>query len=245
MPQLTEYEIHPAADIFPMMDAEAFAGLKKDIDENGVREWIVLFQEKIIDGRNRYRAMRELGIDPGRFASDLEECDDPVSYVLSLNLHRRHLTETQRSVVAAKVAKLKRGDNQHTKEDTQICAPSVSVAAKMLNVSERSVTSAKHAIDKGAPEVVKAMEKGELPASVAAKFVDVVPDKTTQQRIAKQGTQAIKDEVKKASSKPAAKQPEFVVPDPEVDVLKDFIPYFNGLTVKQRRTIKIWINENC
>lgn len=195
MPTLTEYEIHPAADLFPMMDAKAFAELKADIDANGVRECITLFDGRLIDGRNRYKAMRELGIDPACHAAELEECDDPISFVLSLNLHRRHLNETQRATVAAKIANMKRGGQE---SNVEISTFTQSDASQMLNVSRESVIKAKHAINKGSPEVVAAMERGEIAASAAAKLVDVVPDKAKQSAIVKQGKEAVREVVRES-----------------------------------------------
>lgn len=196
MSTLTEYAIHPAAEIFPMMDRVAFEGLKRDIDEHGVKECITIFEDRIIDGRNRYKAMLELGIDPACHAAELERCDNPIAYVLSLNLHRRHLNETQRATIAAKIANMKEG--RPSKDTPQICGVSTGKASEMLSVGTRTVESAKHAIDKGASSVVAAMECGELPASVAAKFVDVVTDKTEQTKIVKKGTDAVKAVVKEA-----------------------------------------------
>ena len=67
------------------------------------REPIVLFEGAILDGRNRYRACMAAGVDP-RF--EIYDGNDPLAYVISLNLKRRHLDESQRAMVAAKIANI-------------------------------------------------------------------------------------------------------------------------------------------
>lgn len=57
-------KFHPVADIFPMIDSAAFELLKADIKKHGLREPIYLFQGKVIDGRNRLKACKELKIQP-------------------------------------------------------------------------------------------------------------------------------------------------------------------------------------
>ena len=248
------FEIHPAADIFPMMSASEFAELKADIKQHGVREPIVIFDNRLIDGRNRYKAMQELGIDPGYHAADLEVCDDPIAFVLSHNLHRRHLTTSQRAAIAAEVAKLRVGVNQHTKEGPSNDGASVKEAAKALSVGTASVERAKQVASKGDKTVTEKVKQGELPVSLAAKLVEAVPDKKEQKKIVEQGKEAVQKAVKKAAAdKPqktspavatdAQQQSAFTVPEPDRDVLCEFIPFWNGLTAKQRRTIKVWIRE--
>jgi len=78
----------------------------------------------------------------------------PLSYVISGNLQRRHLDESQRSMVAAKVANMERGDNQHA----QISATSQSEAARLLNVSRSSVQNAKSVLDRADPSIISAVE---------------------------------------------------------------------------------------
>jgi hypothetical protein len=90
-----EFQFHPLADLFPLMKGVEFDELVADIKANGLREAITLFDGKILDGRNRYRACRDAGVEVK--VKDFEG-DDPAAYVISANIHRRHehLTAEQR-----------------------------------------------------------------------------------------------------------------------------------------------------
>ncbi|MFP5078315.1 ParB/RepB/Spo0J family partition protein [Rhizobium sp. YIM 134829] len=167
------FEIHPAANIFPeMTDAEA-RDLMVDMREHGQREPIVLFQGKVIDGRNRLRACRWLEIEPRTREYHGRE-EDIVSYVLSLNLHRRHLTDSQRAMVAAKLANMKVGNPNFGPSPNSANLPN-SDAAKLLNVSERSVRTAKQIKAKGEPVIVTAVQAGDMSLNEAAKVVQLQP----------------------------------------------------------------------
>jgi hypothetical protein len=85
----TEYEDHPLAARYPLLEGADYEALKADIQANGLKYGIWLYERKILDGRNRYRACRELGIE---LATREYEGDDPAGFIDSLNLHRRHLT---------------------------------------------------------------------------------------------------------------------------------------------------------
>jgi ParB-like chromosome segregation protein Spo0J len=185
-------EVHPVADIFPLMDREAFEALKADIAENGQREPVTFWRNQLIDGRNRYLACMELRIEPFTAMID-DDHPDPIAYVMSLNLHRRHLTTSQRAMVAAKLANLQNGTNQHeAKVGVQNCTPtSTDRAAEMLKVGRMSVIHAKSVAEHGAKPLVEAVERGEVPVSLAAKLVAAEPDKKEQAKLAKQGKEAI------------------------------------------------------
>ena len=85
-------EFHEIANLFPMMGVDEFEQLKEDIKQNGLIEPIVLYEDKILDGRNRWLACGEVGEKP-RF--NYYDGDQPVSFVISKNLHRRHLNKSQ------------------------------------------------------------------------------------------------------------------------------------------------------
>lgn len=87
-------EIHPFALRIPAMSGEEYDELKADIAQNGLKVPLLIFEGKVLDGRHRYQACRELGLDPKTvtFAGP-----DPASHVISLNLKRRNLDESQRA----------------------------------------------------------------------------------------------------------------------------------------------------
>jgi ParB family chromosome partitioning protein len=89
-------DFHPVANIFPLMTGPEYDALVSDIAEHGQHEAIWLYEGMVLDGRNRLRACNQLGLVP-----EFREYtgDDPQSFVVSLNLHRRHLTREQRDDV--------------------------------------------------------------------------------------------------------------------------------------------------
>ncbi len=99
LPADTVLEIHPAANLLPMQTKEDYEPMKEDIRRNGQRDPIEILNDKILDGRNRYKACRELGIPIKAINVDIPE-DKSEAYVYSRNLHRRHLSKGQLAVKA-------------------------------------------------------------------------------------------------------------------------------------------------
>jgi N6-adenosine-specific RNA methylase IME4/ParB-like chromosome segregation protein Spo0J len=156
-------QFHDLANVFPLIEGDEFAGLVADIGKQGLLEAIVLLDGKILDGRNRYRACVEAGVEP-----HFEEFDgeDPVAFVVSKNVARRHLDESQRALAAARIATLQDGQK---KSAAPIGAPHTqSEAGDLLNVGRRSVQRARDVLDQGEATLVKAVEQGKVSVSAAA-----------------------------------------------------------------------------
>lgn len=92
------YELHPLCTLFPRVTGAEFDGLVADIKAHGLRQPIVLHGGMILDGGNRYRACVEAGVDP---VFQEFQGDNLVSFVLSANLHRRHLSAGQQAAIVA------------------------------------------------------------------------------------------------------------------------------------------------
>jgi N6-adenosine-specific RNA methylase IME4 len=168
-----EIEFHPVADIFPMMSDREFDDLVTDIAEHGLREPVWLHGDgRIVDGRNRYRACIKAGVSPS-FRTYQGDDSRLVSFVVSLNLHRRHLSESQRAMVAARIARLPLGANQHGGSEN---FPTQAEAAVMLSVSDRSIRSARKVHDSGVPELAQQVEAGKVAVSTAATIADAPPE---------------------------------------------------------------------
>ncbi|HEV3005049.1 MAG TPA: hypothetical protein VGX78_11340 [Pirellulales bacterium] len=182
-------EFHPLADVFPLMSPRELDELAADIAAYGQREPIYLYEGMILDGRNRYNACLKAGLKPCVRPWDGE--GDPVAFVVSMNLHRRHLDDSQRALAAGKLARLKQGYRPHqggssideTLENTADphrpigrCADrggdvTTPQAAELLNVGERSVRRAREVLEYGDETLVAAVEAGDVSVTDAAKIV--------------------------------------------------------------------------
>ena len=158
------YELHPLCTLFPRLDADAFAALVEDIRANGLREPITLHDGMILDGGNRYRACLEAGVEPTfqNFAGG-----NVASYVLSANLHRRHLTAPQRSVIVKAVSDFSQAHPPHRvaaahKEGCNVSPFStVDERAALADVSPRTQQKVER-VTQAAPDMAAKLLSGEV-----------------------------------------------------------------------------------
>jgi len=175
--RLGPYEVHPFADRFPLLEGGEFEELVADVKRNGLREPIVLTNDKatLVDGRNRYRACDVAGVDlvyetlPARYTEIMI-----LDLIVSENVKRRHLNPGQLSMLAldyetAIAAATHRGPSREKSADRR-STPSRSTdkAAKAVGASGRTVQRAK-AVQRDAPDLADKVRSGKLALDAAAK----------------------------------------------------------------------------
>lgn len=172
------YQTHPIADAFPLLEGAAFAELVEDVRRNGLHEAIEYILDGkgqvVIDGRNRLRACLEAKIKP-QLTQYRGKASELARYVISKNIHRRHMNDAQRALVAANLARLELGANQHRRQGPPNGGPSTPTteeAAALLGVAPRTVERAKKVIESGIPAVVASLREGNIPVASAAKLAE-------------------------------------------------------------------------
>jgi len=102
-------KVHPYAELLPMMRPSEYSRFKTSIELEGQLETVVLFEELLLDGRNRRQVCHELGI-PVRVRHFQGTADAALLYVISANQHRRDLSKPQRAAVATDLMPMMSGD---------------------------------------------------------------------------------------------------------------------------------------
>jgi hypothetical protein len=136
--------IHPAADVFPLLDKKELRALADDIRRHGLKEPVTTIidsktgKEVLLDGRNRLDALELLGsrlFEPdgssvsAYFGSCILMGQDPVSYVISLNIKRRHLTKEQQVELIDKAIKAGKGKKAPSVNSTEKEGPRMALVA--------------------------------------------------------------------------------------------------------------------
>lgn len=179
----SDRRVHPAALAFPLLFGEGYEALKADISAHGQRVPCVLWHDgSLLDGRNRWRACEELKIVPKTVTWD---GDDPVAYIVSTNLARRHLTPSQAAACAVEMlplleaeaaarrtAPLKRGALAPVCQfvDERGAGRATAKAAAHFGTNRQYVAEAK-ALKAEAPEVFEKVRGGELTIPEALRIV--------------------------------------------------------------------------
>ncbi|MCW5879703.1 MAG: hypothetical protein KIS91_02030 [Anaerolineae bacterium] len=157
--QLTQ---HPLSAAFPAMSDDEFDSLAEDIRRNGQREAGITYQGAVLDGWHRYRACVQAGIG---FQAREFDGEDPVAFVLSRNLHRRHLTASQRAAAVVRCSEWREVGRPGN------CAPGAQLTADAMadtaHVSRRTIVQAKAAQQAGLGD---ALVEGKVSAKQAAEL---------------------------------------------------------------------------
>jgi len=153
------YELHPLCTLFPRMSGADFAALRDDIKANGLRSAIVLHDGMILDGGNRYRACTEAGVEPKftNFAGG-----NLVAFVLSVNLHRRHMTEGQQSAIVSSAQDWAQAQSVGKPKSGNVAGlATVAQRAAQSGASERTQRMADK-VAKQSPELARKVAHGEM-----------------------------------------------------------------------------------
>jgi N6-adenosine-specific RNA methylase IME4 len=191
---------HPLAEIFPLIEGEEFGALVASIKSRGLLERIVMHEGMILDGRNRYRACLVAEIDP----EFVDFCgDDALAFVVDTNLHRRHLTTSQRAMIAAELGRLGWGGDRSKPSNEGL---STEARAAALKVGRASVERAEAVVDHGSAELKEAVRQGK--ATVAAAAEIALRPEAEQREIVAQGRDEILKAAKKFRAEDQAKKAE-------------------------------------
>jgi hypothetical protein len=164
-PSGSPLEPHPLSSLFPAMKDGEFALLVEDLKRNGLLMPIVVYEDKILEGCNRDRGCVEAEVTP-HYVEYIGS--DPLEFIVSVNLHRRHLTTAQRAAIAAKLATATWGGNRKSENQETNSSLDLADAANRMQVGTTSVKIAK-AIAKAAPEVADEVAAGKLSLNAGAK----------------------------------------------------------------------------
>lgn len=182
------YEVHPAASRFPLMSDEELDELAADIKARGLDNPVVLLEGKVLDGRNRLEACHRAGVPPKTVEWRMEH-GSAVAYVLAANVRRRHLTQSQRAMIAAELledfkAEAKERQRKAGGDRKSVSAPvrepiqaekadgkkAAAAAAAAAGVGTRYVESAK-AVAEYSPELARKVKAGDLTIKQAEKQI--------------------------------------------------------------------------
>lgn len=191
-------ELHPMSELFPQMSKKELHDLADDIKQNGLIEDIKTYEGKVLDGRNRLLACEIAGVEP-RFEPYHDS--EPLAYVIGKNLNRRHLSESQRAIVAAKILALRDEDNWKNKRNE---GSKVTKIASEFGVADRLVYQANKIVKNGDATLIEAVESGEISTNVAQKLVEL--PKNEQKKIVKNGPKAAVDAAKEIATKEGDKK---------------------------------------
>lgn len=241
-------EFHEAANLFPL-DDEHLDELAEDIRKNGQHVAIEILDGRILDGRRRFLACRKAGRTPETV--DVNP-DDPVAYVLSLNLHRRHLSPTQLAMVGGRARDLY--DKQAKERKKRKGADSVPVsvpeqkgdardkAGKAVGVGGSLIDRATKVLEKGTPELIAAVDEDRISVSNAAKLAD--EDAETQRDISAKAKKTGGRYRKVSKPEPTEKKGMGLIRGKEaIDCLKR-IPKNDGLRLDGFKLVMRWIKDN-
>ncbi len=162
------FPIHPAADLFPMLDSTGMQALAADIAASGLRTPVALWNGQVIDGRNRLEACRIATVEPRCETMQFADNAECVRYIVSTNLHRRHLTDEQRDQIGARLVTMGQGGDRANPQNAGLIG--VDAAAGLVSSTPARIERAR-TIERADPELAAQVRAGTITKGGALKQI--------------------------------------------------------------------------
>jgi N6-adenosine-specific RNA methylase IME4/ParB-like chromosome segregation protein Spo0J len=218
---VAQYDSHPIANLLPAMEEKQLAELTESIRRKGLVNDIILLQGMVLDGRGRQQACIRAGVSP-RYTEFAGSRDDARAFVIIQNVHRRHLSDEQRTMIAALMVNTKLGSNQHSRDGDVEHVP-VGRASTMLNVKVRTVNRYLP-IARDAKDVADAVVRGRITFKTAKKIVELPEDEQLQVLSSIGGPEALDREATQRRKLYLLSQP-VVMPDGRFNIIVADFPW--------------------
>lgn len=223
----TPLAFHVIANSWPLLPEKEHDELTVDVKNKGLKDKIVMYEGKILDGRNRYNAWIAAGNKPSKIPRmDLPEGECPFDWVKRANEFRRHQADGARKearvLLASKKVTAKEGKQAAVTGSNEPVKTVAEVAAEQNEtVADVKRGMAIHA--KGDDSLVAAVAASEISLSLGAALANAVPDKAEQAAIVKKGKHAVRATVSeaKAKKKKDAKKEAVTETEPATEPIAD------------------------
>ena len=167
-------ELHPLCTLFPRIEGDEFQVLVEDIKQHGLRSPIVLCEGSILDGQNRYFACLEAGVEPRYVTFDSDYDGDIVAFVLSVNLHRRHMSAGQQATIVAAAQDWSKAKTVGKPNSAKLQNITAADRAATSGASIRTQSTADKLVRTN-PELAQAVAQGKI--SLGKAIAQIMPDK--------------------------------------------------------------------
>lgn len=211
---------HPLSAAYPLLTGQELEEFERDVAACGIRVPIVLYEDQILDGRNRFLAAKKanLGVPAVEYL-----LANPTAAVFSLNDMRRHMPTGARALIAAEKANAIAGRNRARLHDNEIERVTAAQAGRVLGVSERTVKTAKPIVDAGSVALKQSVRSGDVPVHHAAEVAALPKDEQTE--IVARGKKEIIETAKRLRAEKAkAKRDEKIARNVEIARQNKMLP---------------------
>jgi len=174
-----KYEFHPYCLLFPKAPEAILNDMSDDIVEHGLKEDIIIFEGRILDGRNRQIACEMANVEARYIEYDVDKDGDPLQYVISKNLHRRHLNESQRGMAASDVYELAKNSDGAVKMTLDQIAKRFNVSLTTVKEAGKVKESASETVQQKVRDGTTRLNKAVDAVEKTRKTIGIAVTKTT------------------------------------------------------------------
>ena len=193
--------------LIPPLSQDEYKQLEANVISDGCRDALVVWQGTLIDGHNRYRICTEHNIPFQTVEKKLDSREDVIQWIILNQFGRRNLSPGNRSILALRLEpifkekakeKQEKGTNQYSLPQKS-AEPSIETrkeVAKIAGVSHDTIDKVKKIIDRGTPDQVERIKKGDKGNTVNAVYKEIQAQKPKENKPPKASLKAIVAELK-------------------------------------------------